>query len=83
MEKDFLTEKRAINKWVFFCFNYPYDFISRVWSDEPYLAEHIQNKFNGYGGNVNRLYCELDSNNASKLLDWVLNNYNDERKVFG
>lgn len=75
--------KCYINKWIFFTFNYPYDFIERCWSDEPYLAEHIRGKFNDYGGDMNRLYCELDKSNAEKLLDWVMDNYDSERKYFG
>lgn len=83
MEESLLS-KRAINKWVFFCFNYPYDFIERCWSDcSPYFISHIRDKFNDYGGDVNRLYCELDKENGEKLLNWVLENYNSERKLFG
>lgn len=75
-----LTDKQAINKWIFFTFNYPYDFINRIWGKNNWLADHIKEKFDG---NMNRLYCELDKENADKLLSWVLENYNDERKVFG
>ena len=72
-----LTDKKAINKWIFFTFNYPYRFIEQVWYDQPLLMAHIRSKFNG---DVNKLYCELDHTNADKLLTWVLENYNDERK---
>ena len=78
-----LNEKYAINKWIFFTFNYPYDFIERCWSDAPILAEHIRGKFNDYGGDMNRLYCELDKSNGNKLLEWVMDNYDSERKLFG
>ena len=78
----YLNEKYAINKWIFFTFNYPYDFIERCWSDEPILAEHIRSKFNEYEGDMNRLYCELDNANSEKLLEWVLDNYNSERKLY-
>lgn len=78
-----LNDKRVINKWIFFTFNYPSDFIEKCWSDDPYLAEHIRYKFEYYSCNINRLYCEIDNENKNRLLDWVLENYNSERKVFG
>ena len=49
----------------------------------PMLAEHIRINFNDYGGDMNRLYCELDKSNGNKLLEWVMDNYNSERKLFG
>lgn len=79
----YLNDKYAINKWIYFTFNYPYDFIERCWSDKPMLAKHIRSKFNSYGGDLNRLYCELDSGNMNRLLEWVMDNYNDDVKVFG
>ena len=79
----YINDKRAINKWVYFTFNYPYDFIERCWADNPMLASHIRDKFSSYGYDLNRLYCELDSGNMNRLLDWVMENYKDEIKVFG
>lgn len=82
-ECKYLNDKYAINKWIFFTFNYPYDFIERCWSDAPMMASHIREKFSSYGGDMNRLYCELDKANSDKLLEWVLDNYNSERKLYG
>ena len=78
-----VISKSAINKWVFFCFNYPYDFIERCWQDNPLMASHIRGKFESCSYDINRLYCELDASNESRLLDWVLSNYHTECKVFG
>lgn len=75
----YLNDKYAINKWIFFCFNYPYNFIERCWADKPLLARHIREKFDG---NVNRLYCELDTTNENILLEWVMDNYDSEPKRF-
>lgn len=81
------TSMIAINKWVFFCFNYPYDFISKVWADNKSLAEHLQGKFmtyyDLYGSRavVNTFYCSLDGENKQRLMDWVLNNYDDEQHL--
>ena len=77
----------AINKWVFFCMNYPYDFIEQVWADEKWLIDHLKGKFNAYYEDygsravMNTFYCGLDGNNKQKLMSWVLNNYNDEQKL--
>ena len=79
---NYLNDKYAINKWIFFTFNYPYDFIERCWSDAPMTVSHIREKFNSYDGDVNRLYCELDKVNSDKLLEWVLDNYNSEPKLY-
>lgn len=79
----YLEDKFAINKWVFFCFNYPYDFIERCWGKDSWLCGHIREKFNSYGGDMNRLYCELDKENSERLLGWVLDNYDSERKLYG
>ena len=78
-----LTDKKAINKWIFFTMNYPYYFIETIWGSNTLFAKHIREKFNEYHGDMNRLYCELDKENADKLLTWVLDNYNDERKLYG
>ena len=77
----------AINKWVFFAMNYPYDFIEKVWADEKILAQHLKGKFNyyyeTYGSRavMNTFYCELDGENKQKLMAWVLDNWNDEQKL--
>lgn len=68
-------ELYAMNKWVYFCMNYPYDFIERVWCDEPLLCSHLRSKFDG---DVNRFYCSLDCCNSYRLLRWILENYDGE-----
>lgn len=80
---DKLADKRAINKWIFFTMNYPYYFIETIWGNGTLIAKHIREKFNEYNGNMNRLYCELDKENSDKLLTWVIENYKDERKLYG
>lgn len=77
----------AINKWVFFCWNYPYEFIKKVWDGQSVMQRHLEAKFNEYyktygsGAVMNKFYCELDGENQQKLMAWVLDNYNDERKL--
>ena len=79
----------AINKFFYFSMNYPSNFIQKVWGEStPYsLSAHLQEKFNDlydkYGsyGVMNAFYGELSTNNRVKLMDWVMDNYNDEQKI--
>lgn len=77
----------AINKWMFFIYNYPCDFIEKVWADEGWLAKHLRGKFgayyNRYGayGVIPVFYSELDSTNKIKLMQWVMDNYTGEQKL--
>jgi hypothetical protein len=70
-----------INKYVYFTYNYPSDFIEQAWADNPNLMEHIKSKFRGYydkygaEGVMNRFYVGLDSENQRILEDWILANY--------
>ena len=81
------TSLNAINKFFYFSMNFPYNFIEKVWENEPYLAKHLRGKFEGlyrlYGsyGVINAFYGELDTNNRIKLMDWVMNNYDGEIKL--
>lgn len=69
-----LTDKKAINKWIFWTFNYPWDFIRKIWG-EGTIANHLRTKFDG---DMNKFYCDLDRKNRDKLLTYVLENYDDE-----
>lgn len=77
----------AIQKWNFYCYNFEYNFIEKVWADETSLAKHLRDKFNAlyhhYGamGVMPAFYAELDNNNKVKLLTYILENYNDEQKL--
>jgi hypothetical protein len=84
MNKEFAI---AMNKWVFFAMNYPYNFIEQVWEGNDNLVRHLKAKFNAiydnYGSRavMNSFYCELDGENKQKLLNWVADNFNDEQKL--
>lgn len=77
----------AINKWVYFCMNYPHNFIEQAWACEQWLIDHLKGKFNGYyedygpRGVMNTFYCNLDGENKQKLMAWVMDNFNDEQKL--
>lgn len=72
--------KSQINLYVYFSFNYPHDFITRVWGSGV-IADHLQSKFNGYYDShgsravFNTFYVNLDSGNQKMLEDWIVTNY--------
>ncbi len=74
------SSKSPINKFVYFGFNYPPNFITEIWG-EGSLGDHLISKFKGIYGRVgpdgvmNRFYVELDSSNQRKLEDWVIENF--------
>lgn len=78
----------AINKWVYFCYNYQHNFIDEVWKDTKIMKEHLTEKFReiysreGSKSVIQSFYLELDTVNRVKLLSWVLENYNSENKLF-
>ena len=69
--------QNIIKKWTLFGFNYPQDFIQRCWADENEMfIEHLINKFKyRCENNITLFYCELDSENQEKLVNWVFENY--------
>lgn len=79
----------AINKFFYFSMNFPQNFIEQIWGeDKPYsLTEHLKQKFNhlyslhGCYGVMHAFYGELSTNNRVKLIEWVMENYNDEIKI--
>lgn len=79
----------AINKWMYFIYNYPSNFIESVWGKrEDYnLTDHLTKKFNalyesrGMYGVIPAFYGELDWSSRKKLMEWVMDNYNDEQKI--
>lgn len=72
-----MNNKDIIKKWVLFGFNRPYDFIGKCWSDEnEFFIEHLINKFeNKCNYRMDMFFCELDSENQEKLVNWIFENY--------
>jgi hypothetical protein len=76
-----MKNSKAVNKIIMFGFNYPNGFIYSVWHAEPNLAKHLQSKFNlaydkvGSAGVFNAFYVNLDSQNQTILINWILANY--------
>ena len=71
-------EITAINKWVFFCNNYPSDFIEKTWEGDSSLIAHLKGKFeylykwHGSYGVMHAFYGELSWSNRVKLMEWVM-----------
>ena len=68
------TDFDAVNKWVFWCFNWePIENYAHIFKGAP--AQHFIDKFNGCRGDMNRFYAELDTTNRPILVDYVMNNF--------
>lgn len=72
--------KSPINKFVYFGYNYPQNFIEQIWGESG-ISTHLQSKFDkayqsaGAGGAMNRFYVELDEGNKMMLEEYIINNY--------
>lgn len=87
--EEIIASKVAINKFIYFSLNFPHDFIEKIWGErKPFsLSEHLQGKFNnfyeryGSAGVMQVFYAELDGNNKRLMLDWILNNWDNEQHI--
>ena len=79
----------AMNKFVFFALNFPSDFITKIWGENKpmSMAEHFTQKFRHlyelYGSRAALIafYAELSDGNREKLLEFILNNFDQEQKL--
>lgn len=75
------SDGNPIEKWVYWCANYNYDFIEKAWADDPGMAKHLASKFSTYYNDVGaygvmtKFFLNLDSTNRGILVDYVMNNY--------
>ena len=77
-----LNEKSDINRFNMFGFNYPNDFIDKVYSDlGENMINHLKDKFSSfykkYGavGAFPYFYSYLDAGKQQQLEQWVLKNF--------
>jgi hypothetical protein len=84
VEKSEINEASSlspIHNYVYFAYNFPSDFIEKVWASNQNIMEHLKNKFAAYyskygaEGVMNRFYVELDNENQKILEDWIMANY--------
>lgn len=73
----FISPLDAMDKWVFWSYNYsePKRWIGEIWGNGCF-GKHIMEKWVGAKMNMNKFYCELDTDNRKKLLNYILENYN-------
>lgn len=76
---------RAVNHFIYFCFNYPNNFMDAFSN----MKDHLQSKFHSIYDRVGSkaamitFYTELDSENQKALLYWVMNNYKGTKLAEG
>lgn len=85
METNKLQNQRvlAILNFAYFIYNFPHDFIEKVWSDNSNMAEHLRSKFTarckgaGYcsAGNFMDWFMDLSDGYRTDLLVWIEKNY--------
>ncbi len=69
-----------IHLFVFFGYNYNYDFIQKIWGNDN-IGKHMKSKFDhiykrdGVNAVMNSFYSELDGGNRKLLETYILKNY--------
>lgn len=64
-----------------FAFNYPPLFCLKIWKDNPYMANHLNGKFNdcydrfGALGAMVSFYSQLDKTNSDIFTNYLMNEY--------
>jgi hypothetical protein len=71
------TYYQSVNDFVFFCMNYPANFLFAFGSLKNHLANKFKTYYNSYGsfGVMIKFYTELDSKNRRILTDFAYKNY--------
>jgi hypothetical protein len=75
-----MSNEKAISNFMYFGFNFPYNFIQEVWEDDQVLISHLEEKFDHHARMHSSTaffswFMELSSANKSKLMGWVEANY--------
>ena len=70
----------TVINWNYFCLNFSSNFIKKCWSDDIFLAEHLEEKFHSIyvirgTGLMPFFFSELSRDNQIKLIKWVNENY--------
>lgn len=72
-----MNNNEAINNFIFFTTNFPYNFIEKVFPNN----KHLIDKFNNIAERsisseiITKFYFQLDSTNREILLNWINKNY--------
>ena len=72
-----------LRQFILFAHNYPHNFIEEVWKDEPMMAQHLRDKFDGYAkchdnsiALVMKFMAELSADKLQELEVYILANPN-------
>jgi len=66
---------------IYFGFNFPPDFIAKVWEDTPHLISHfnetLSHLYQNYGVGLVffKFFIALSTDNQEKLINWIDLNY--------
>jgi hypothetical protein len=68
---------QSVNHFIYFCMNYPRNFLDAFGSLKNHLSNKFKNYYNKYGtyGVMIQFYAELDAENRRTLTDYSLKNY--------
>ena len=71
------TYYESVNHFIYFCMNYPRNFLDAFGSLKNHLSNKFKNYYNKYGtyGVMIQFYAELDAENRRTLTDYSLKNY--------
>jgi len=73
-----------LDKFTLFAFNYTPIFCLKIWGDNPWMANHLNEKFNelydrhGASGVMVAFYRSLDAENRKIFENYLINEYNGE-----
>ena len=77
-------ETSILKTFTMFAFNYPPLFCLKIWKDNPYMANHLNGKFNDYherhgaSGAMISFYNSLDGTNSKIFENYLINEYDAE-----
>jgi hypothetical protein len=80
VSEDGSSGKSDMAKIIYFGYNYPHDFVTKIWGDNN-IGQHLQNKFLGYYKDVGagaaffKFFVNLDRENQQKLEEFISTNY--------
>jgi hypothetical protein len=74
-----MTQSEIISKTFRFIYNIPSNFIEKIWSDSPLLADHLKAKFIGFcisegyasANAILKFFASLDESNSEKFCTYA------------
>jgi hypothetical protein len=74
-----MTNPEIINRTFRFIYNIPSNFIEEIWSDTPWMLEHLKTKFTGFcksegyasANAILKFFSSLDESNTEKFCTYA------------